>query len=39
MVEVISKECAGNGPELQLMVVGGSEVGVVHVAKDYELRI
>ena len=39
MVEIISKECAGNGPELQLVVVKGPEVGVAHAAKDFELRI
>ena len=39
MVETISKECAGNGPKLQLVVVEGLEVGVTHAAKDFELRI
>ena len=28
-----------NGPELQLVVVGGSKVGVTHVPKDFELRL
>ena len=39
VVETISKECARNGPELQLVVIKGPEVGVAHAAKDFELRI
>ena len=39
VVETISKECVGNGPELQLVVVEGPAVGVAHAAKDFELRI
>ena len=39
VVETISKECVGNGPELQLVVGEGLEVGVAHAAKDVELRI
>lgn len=38
VVETISKESVGNGPELQLVVVGGLEVGVAHATRDFELK-